>query len=131
MKALREGIGGKTRDLFEATLARDPAFARAYLALGGWHADIVSRAGRLMARALYGATRKKAVENHERALVLAPESKVVLLEYALRLPELDRKGGRERARELLSKAVEIPVRDAYDGFIQQRIVAELAALEAE
>ncbi len=51
------------------------------------------------------------------------------LDYALRLPKLDRKEGRERARELLSKAVGLPVRDVYGGFVHQRAVAELKALE--
>ena len=129
MTALRKGLGGKTRKMFEATLARDPDHALAHLALGGWNADIVSRAGRMMARVMYGATRKEAVAHFERALELAPESKVVLLEYALRLPKRDRKAGRERARELLKKAVGLPVRDAYDGFAHQRAVAELKALE--
>ena len=105
MKALRKGIGGKTRKMFEATLARDPDHALAHLALGGWNADIVSRAGRMMARVMYGATRKKAAAYFERALELAPESKVVLVDYALRLPKLAGKKGLERAKGLLKKAV--------------------------
>ena len=131
MTALRKGIGGKTREMFEATLARDPDHAKAHLALGGWNADIVDRAGGLPARVMYGATKKKAVAYFERALELAPESKVVLLDYALRLPKLDKKKGRERAKELLSKAVELPVEDVYGGFVHERAVAELAALEGE
>ena len=131
MKALRKGLGGKTRKMFEATLARNPDHALANLALGGWNADIVSRAGRMMARVMYGATRKEATVHFERALELAPQSRVVLLDYALRLPKLDRKEGRERAKELLSKAVSLPVGDAYDGFVHQRAVAELKALEGE
>ena len=129
MTALRKGLGGKTRKMFEATLARDPDHALAHLALGGWNADIVSRAGRMMARVMYGATKKEAAAHFERALELAPESKVVLLDYALRLPKLAGRKGRERARELLEKAVEIPARDAYDGFVHERAVAELKALE--
>ena len=82
-----------------------------------------------LARVMYGATRKEAVAHFERALELAPESKVVLLDYALRLPKRDRKAGRERARELLSKAVGLPVGDVYGGFVHERAVAELKALE--
>ena len=74
MTALRKGLGGKTRKMFEATLARDPDHALAHLALGGWNADIVSRAGRMMARVMYGATKKEAAAHFERALELAPES---------------------------------------------------------
>ena len=131
MKALRKGLGGKTRKMFEATLARNPDHALAHLALGGWNADIVSRAGRMMARVMYGATKKEAAARFERALELAPQSRVVLVDYALRLPKLDRKAGRERAKELLSKAVSLPVRDAYDGFVHEQAVAELKALKEE
>lgn len=131
MKALRKGLGGKTRKMFEATLARDPDHALANLALGGWNADIVSRAGRMMARVMYGATRKKATVHFERALELAPESKVVLLDYALRLPKLAGKKGLERAKGLLKKAVGLPVGDVYGGFVHERAVDELKALEGE
>ena len=128
MTALRKGLGGKTRKMFEATLARDPDHALAHLALGGWNADIVSRAGRMMARVMYGATKKEAAAHFERALELAPESKVVLLDYALRLPKLAGRKGRERARELLEKAVALPVGDVYGGFVHERAVAALKAL---
>ena len=131
MTALRKGLGGKTRKMFEATLALDPDHALAHLALGGWNADIVARAGGLPARVMYGATKKEAAARFERALELAPESKVVLLDYALRLPKLDKKKGRERAKELLSKAVGLPVGDVYGGFVHERAVAELKALEGE
>ena len=131
MTALRKGLGGKTRKMFEATLALDPDHALAHLALGGWNADIVDRAGGLPARVMYGATKKKAAAHFERALELAPESKVVLLDYALRLPKLDGKKGRERAKELLSKAVGLPVGNVYGGFVHERAVAELKELEGE
>ena len=131
MKALREGLGGKTRAMMDAALAIDPDMGEAHVALAAWHADVVAKAGRLVARAMYGATRQEAIDQFERALELAPHSNVALLEYARRLPALDREAGRERALELLSKAVELPVRDVYDGFIHQRIVAELAALHRE
>ena len=39
------------------------------------------------------------------------------------------KKGRERARELLKKAVGLPVGDVYGGFVHERAVAELKALE--
>ena len=127
MTALRRGLAGKVRGLLEATLAIYPDFAEAHVAFGGWHADIAS-AGRI-ARFLYKAKRENAVTHYERALDLAPDSKVVLFEYALRLPALDREGGRERARALLLKAAEIPARDAYEELIHQNVLEALAELE--
>lgn len=121
--ALRQGLAGKIRRLLEATLANHPDFAEAHVGLGGWHADIASAGP--FARMMYGGKQKSAVVHYERALELAPDSKVVLFEYAIRLPELDRRGSRDRARELLSKAAEIPVRNAHEEFIQQEIMEAL------
>ena len=125
--ALRRGLAGKIRGLLEDTLAIRPEFAEAHMALGSWHAGIVS-AGRI-ARFLYKGNRKDAVFHYERALELEPDSKVILMEYALSLPELDREGGRERAGALLSRAAGLPVRDAYGEFIQQDVLKALAELE--
>ena len=123
--ALRKGLGGKIRDLLEAALAIDPGFSEAMLALGGWHADVHD--GGRVARWMYGPKKEEAVRLFERALELAPESRIAHFEYALRLEYLDKDGGAERALELLSRAAGIPVVDAYDGFIQELVVAELAA----
>ena len=127
MTALRRGLAGRVRGLLEATLDISPDFAEAHMAFGGWHADI-ARAGRI-ARFLYKGKREEAVIHYERALELAPDSKVVLLEYARRLPDLDREDGRERAGAMLSKAAELPVRDAFEEFIQQDVLEALAELE--
>ena len=125
--ALRRGLAGKIRGLLEDTLAISPDFAEAHMALGSWHAGIAS-AGRI-ARFLYKGNQNDAVIHFERALELEPDSRVILLEFALCLPELDREGGRERAVGLLSKAAGLPVRDAYDGFIQRDVLKTLAKLE--
>lgn len=124
---LRKGTMGKIRDLLEAAIALDPGFAHAILALGGWHAD-VHDAGR-MARWMYGGNREEAVELFERALEMMPDSRVALYEYAVRLPDLDKDGGVERAGQLLARASELHVVDVYDGFIQELVLSELAARE--
>ncbi len=113
--ALRKGLGGKVRDLLEATLALDRDHVGAHVGFGGWHADIA--ASGFIARRMYGGKKEEAVVYYERALELAPESKVVMYEYAIRLPELDKEGGRERALEMLERAIALPVRDAYEEYI--------------
>lgn len=127
LTAFRRGLAGRARDLLETALTISPDFAEAHMAIGGWHADI-ARAGRV-ARFLYKGNRENAVIHYERALELEPDSKVVLLEYALRLPDLDREDGRKRARKMLSRAAELPTRDAYEEFIQQGVLETLAELE--
>ena len=127
LTAFRRGLAGRARDLLETALTISPDFAEAHMAFGGWHADI-ARAGRI-ARFMYRGNRENAVIHYERALELAPDSKVVLFEYALRLPYLDREDGRARARKMLSKAAGLPTRDAYEAFIQQGVLDALTELE--
>ncbi|MXX04653.1 MAG: hypothetical protein F4Z49_13055 [Gemmatimonadetes bacterium] len=125
--ALRRGLAGRVRGLLESALAIDPDFAEAHMAFGSWHAGI-ARAGRV-ARFLYKGNRESAVFHYERALELAPDLMIVLLEYALNLPDLDREGGRERAGELLSKAAGLPARDAFEALIHQDVLEALAEHE--
>ena len=128
LRAVRQGLGGKSRELVSAALERAPDAAEAHLGVAGWHADIV--AAGFIARAMYkDASKEDAVKHFERALELGGDSKLVRLEYARRLPKLDRKGGRERARALLSEAAALPVGDFYDGLVHEDVLKELAALQ--
>ncbi len=124
--ALRQGLAGKIRDLLEATLALDPDYVDANLALGGWHADIDAEG--FMARRLYGGKKEEAIVLFDRALELAPESKVVLHAYAIRLPFLDKENGEERAREMLEKALGVLPRDAYEDYLHLDILEALDEL---
>ncbi len=119
-RALREGLAGKIRDLLEATIALDPEYVDAILALGGWHADIAAEG--FVARTMYGGSEEEAVFLFERALALAPDSKVVLHAYAIRLPRLDEENGVERAREMLERALSIVPRDAYEDYVHLDIL---------
>ena len=128
LKALREGVGGRSLELLQAALERDPDDPVTHVSLGGWHADVVAQG--FLARAMFKqASREDAVKHYERALELAPDSILVRLEYARRLPKLDRRGGRERARTLLSEAAATPARDFYDGLLHEEVRQELAALD--
>lgn len=124
--ALRQGLAGKIRELLEAAIAIEPDYADALLALGGWHADIHAE-GRI-ARMMYGGDREEAIALFERALELAPESKVVLHAYGSRLSRLDEENGVERAREMLEKALGLPVRDAFEEYVHLDVLDGLDAL---
>ena len=125
--ALRQGLAGKIRDLLEATLALEPDYVDAILALGGWHADIAAEG--FIARRMYGGKKEEAVILFDRALELAPDSKVVLHAYAIRLPYLDEENGTERAREMLEKALGLPVWDAYENYVHLEVLDAMDALE--
>lgn len=121
--ALREGLAGKIRDLLEAALAIEPDNVDAMLALGGWHADLDAEG--FIARRMYGGSKEEAVILFDRALELAPEYKVVLHAYAIRLPRLDEDNGMERAREMLERALGLPVRDAFEEYVHLDVLDAL------
>ena len=129
MKALREGLAGRIRDLLEHAIELDPDFAEAHVALAGWHAEIVA-AGRL-ARWMYKGGRDEALFHFDRALEIAPDSKVILFEYGKRIADLDPDNGTARARELLTRARERPVLDKSDEILQGEILAALAQVDNE
>lgn len=126
--ALRQGLAGRIRERLDAAIHLDPYLWEARLALGGWHADIAAEG--FIARRMYGGNRPAAVVLFEQALQMAPESRVVLYEYAIRLPDLDEENGEERAREMLDTAARLPVVDAYDGIIQELVLEAVANRES-
>lgn len=128
VKALRQGFVGRSRESIEAILELDPDIAEARLSLASWHADVVAGAGRLLGRTLYGATRDAAIEHYdERTLELAPDEKIAY-EFGRALAAMGRRH-RDRAREMLTRAVELPAHNHFDGLIHERAVAELAQLD--
>lgn len=126
--ALRRGLAGRIRERLDAAIRLDPHHWGARLALGGWHADIAAEG--FIARRMYGGNRPAAIVLFEQALQMAPESRVVLFEYAVRLPGLDEENGEERAREMLDAAARLPLGDAYDGLIRELVLEEIANLES-
>lgn len=126
MTAIRRGLANKVRRALEAALEIDPEYPGAHLTLGGWHNDVAGEG--FLARQLYGASREKAVHHYERALELVPDSKILLYEYGIRLPELDRENGTQRAREMLEKALGLPPIDMYEEYIHLDILDGLDAL---
>ena len=125
--ALRQGLAGSIRERLDAAIRLDPYLWEARLALGGWHADIAAEG--FIARRMYGGNRPAAVVLFEQALQMAPESRVVLFEYAARLPDLDEENGEERARDMLDRAAQLPIVDAYDGLIQELVLEAIAKRE--
>ena len=130
VKALARGYAGKVREAIENALARDPEMAGAHLSLATWHAETINGAG-IAARVVFGASRKRALAHYERALELAPDEKLAYLEYAFGLLLLKKKKDRKKARDLLSRAIETPPKDAYDRLLHELAVEKRAALDGK
>ena len=126
-EALNEGYAGQVRDAIQEALRLAPDMAAAHLSLAAWHAGVVGAAG-FMAGLLYDANEEDALAHFERALELAPQEKIVLLEYALGSLALYVDANRAKAHDLLERAIALPAKDAYDRILHQKAVEQLAAL---
>ena len=130
MDSASKGYADKIRDAVEAALRLSPEMPEAHLSMGMWHSVVVSSLGSFMADMMFGADEDDGIEFYERALKGAPEEKIVPLEYAIGLLDLDEDDYREQARKLLQRAIELPVKDAYDDLVHQKAVETLAALDS-
>ena len=127
LNALKEGYAAKVRDAIQEALRLDPKMAAAHVSLGAWHAGALG-AGGFFAGLLYGADEEKALAHFKRALELAPRDKAALFEYATGLLSLDAEENREKAHELLKRAIGLPPKDAFGRLIHQKAAERLAAL---
>ena len=130
IRAQREGLVGRSRELLEDVLDLDPDMVLARLQLGSWHADVVAQAGGFLARLTHGARAGRALENYERALELAGDDLVVYAEVSRGLLRLNRRKHGARAQELLGRAVALEPRDAFERILHGESADRLAELEA-
>lgn len=122
------GEAEKICESTENALRINPKLVAAHLSLGRWHLELVGAMGSFMARTVYGGRKKDGIASFERALVLAPNAKAVPLQYALGLIALDDYQYREKARELLTRAVGLPAKDAYERILHIEAVEALNSL---
>jgi tetratricopeptide (TPR) repeat protein len=130
LRALAEGLGGRVRSHLDRTLELEPEHAEAHVALGLYHAEIVAKLGVLAARLTYGASAAAALRCFDRAIELTPDSPIAMLEFARGLLLLDASAHRERALELLKRAVDCEVEDAMERLDAKEAQRTLAALKA-
>jgi tetratricopeptide (TPR) repeat protein len=114
MEALAQGLGGKVKEALDSTLALQPEHAEAHVALGTYHAEVVSKVGGMLAGITYGASKDHALEHFDRALALHPQSAIVRIEYANSLLLLFGNRRLEEATQLYIEASEMEPRDAME-----------------
>ena len=129
LEAFNKGYPEKVREALEAALRLEPDMAAAHFSLGSWHAE-ARHGGGVMAGILYGASKEDALAHFARALELAPQDKPTLYRYAHGLLLLDRDSNYRQAHDLLTRAVEIPSKDAYHRITHKLAVELLEDLEA-
>jgi len=124
VKALAQGLGGKVKTSLEQAIRLEPRHADAHIALGAYHAEIISKVGAALGGLTYGANREEAVKHYETALKLNPHSAIARIEYANGLAMLFGQAKLTRATSLYEEAAQCPAADAME-----RLDAELAKAE--
>ena len=106
--AFVNGVATQAKENFEKAISLDPRLILARVALGRWHAEIVTRGVGF----LFGGSLEEAVRQFEESIKIDPKSILVRLEYARTLLVIDKTKNRAAARAQLEIAVKI-VPDDY------------------
>lgn len=131
LKALTEGLAGRVREHLELTLKLEPRHAEAHIAMGLYHAEIIGKLGVLAARLTYGAVGDDALRHFQRAVKLAPDSPIALMEYANGLLLLDARLNQDQARKLYAKAGALKPADAMEKLDVERAKRGIKAAGGE
>jgi len=128
VKALRQGLGSKVAESLDAALSLAPDYPDAHLALGLYHAEIIDKVGKMVARMTYGSTREKAMRHLQRALELNPRPPVTQVEYGNGIFMLFGDERLEEANDCYRRAAQTKPLDAMEKLDQEFAASEVAAL---
>lgn len=129
IKAHRAGWGGEAKALWVRAEALEPENPWVHAVKGGWHAEVVSEAGSILASVFYGASKRRAIKAFERAVALAPENPFLRVEYARTLMRLGLRKHLAKAHAQLTLAFGMRPADAYERLVVDQGRALLAAIE--
>ncbi len=106
VKALKEGLGNKVKNLLAQTLGDNPDHAEAHIAMAMYHAEIIDKVGAMIGGLTYGASADTARDHLEKGLALAPTA-INLIEAGNAYLLLDgEKKGMKKATSLYQQASE-------------------------
>jgi hypothetical protein len=120
LDAQSEGLAEKGRAAIDRALQLDPPNAWARASLGGWHLEIVHRAGSILASVLYGANEEDGLANFRAGLAGDPGSLLLHYHYALSILALDAERFRTEALETLETGRKDKRTDALLTFTRKR-----------
>lgn len=129
IEALAQGFGGRIKEQVEKCIEHDSNHAEGHVTFGGWHAELSDKAGAMMAKMLYGATKEGVYENYDKALVLAPDSPVPYIEYAVGLEVMFGDGKKDEVIARLEEAMDKQALDAMQRLDQEKARQHLAILK--
>ena len=125
IKALSQGMGGKTQTSLQNALELEPDHAEAHTAYGMYHAEIINKVGKMLGKMTYGASPAKALKHFDQALALTPDSPIANIEYGNGLYLLFEDDRIDNVTDLYVKASELQARDAMEKLDIEAALAEL------
>lgn len=128
-EAQSEGLAEQGRAAIDRALELDPVNAWARASLGGWHLEIVHRAGGILASVLYGANEEDGLKNFRAALAEDQESLLLHYHYALSILALDAKRFHAEALATLEAGYKDARTDAMLAFTRKRADKLIEALK--
>lgn len=114
MSARREGLAEEGEALIDRAIELEPDNPWAYSMRGGWNGEIISSAGSFLGGLFYGASMKNCRVAFDKAMMLAPDTPVIPVEYAKILLSLNKAKYRHEALVLLAKARTKTPADAFE-----------------
>ncbi|WP_216318202.1 tetratricopeptide repeat protein [Deinococcus aestuarii] len=118
------GLAGDMKKNLDQALRLNPNMAGAYVALGLWNANLVSKG--FVATQATGASRNQITPNFEKAIALEPDVAVHRIEYANALLLQKNRAG---AAAQLQKAVSLPANTFWEKRDLEDAKARLASLQ--
>lgn len=126
VKALAHGIAPKVRANLDQAIKLAPNHAEAHVALGAYHAEIISNVGTMIGALTYRARKDECWKAFTRALEINPASPIAHIEYANALVMLEGKKKMEEALRLYAQAAALIPQDA-----KERLEVEAAKEQLE
>ena len=123
-KALAQGLGSKVKSALETTIRLQPKHADAHVALGAFHAEVIDKVGSLLART-QGASKDAGLSAYKQGAKLAPQSAIILCEYANGLVMLEGEKRIQEATKLYEQAAAMKPMDAMETLDVEMAKAEL------
>jgi tetratricopeptide (TPR) repeat protein len=124
-EALVQGLGVKIKTALERAIELAPQHADAHVALGAFHAEVIDKVGRLLARG-QGADMRSGLQMLDTALKLNPKSAITLMECANSYVMLEGDKRLAEAEKLYAAAAAVTPLDATERLDVEMAKAELA-----
>jgi hypothetical protein len=121
--AFASGVAVVSRENFEKALALNAKHVQAMIALGSWHAEVVSRGVGF----LYGGKLEKVFSLFDSAVSIGPKSITIRLYYAKALLKLDAQKYRSQAKTQLELAVKLEA----ETYLEKRALENAKAMLAD